>query len=456
MDYDIVFVSIQNPSLKKKFRRKDGYDRLPNLGLMYLESYALSKGFKATILELKTENILEEFFRFQRLNSFKFLGFSAVTATINQIYDFLSKTNIDAKVVVGGPHVSVLPEEALLHRADYVVIGEGENTMIELLDGKDASSINGLAFLKDGLVIINKKRELIHDLDLLPFPIRKNIASYMPTPNQYKSLPVVHMLTSRGCNFNCKYCAKEAVFPGLERRRSVNNVIEEIKQVISIGAKEIHFWDECFTSNRRWVEDFCKSLIHQKILFGWTCFCRPDSVDCEILSLMKKAGCWSILYGVESYDDPILEAANKRLNLSKTTDSILSTKKSGIEVRLSFILGLPGDTPDAANRSLKYAIELDPDYVQFCLATPFPGTKFALEAPSQGTVSTDYSAYTVWDPVFVPYGYKDFYTLLKVQRKCFRKFYFRPAYLLKQIKKINSFSDLKRLLKSCFFLINYI
>ena len=176
----------------------------------------------------------------------------------------------------------------------------------------------------------------------------------------------------------------------------------------------------------------------------WTCETRVDRVDKETLKLMARAGCWKIGYGVESGNQELLNTIKKGITLDQARQAVKWTKDSGIEVGLSFMLALPGETPEKARQTIEFAKELDPDYSQFCITTPYPGTELYEKAKEYGTLIQDFSAYTIWNPVFVPKGYRGQDEVLKMQRGAFRAFYYRPSYIAKRLLKIRSIGDLKR------------
>jgi len=222
-------------------------------------------------------------------------------------------------------------------------------------------------------------------------------------------------------------------------------VISEIKSVIQdFNAKEIQFWDDTFTLKRPWVMELCQLLIKENLGVLWTCETRVDRVDKEILKLMARAGCWKIGYGVESGDQELLDLVKKGITLDQVRRAVKLTKNSGIEVGLSFMLALPSETPSKARQSIEFAKELDPDYAQFCITTPYPGTELYDQAKEYGTLIQDFSSYTIWNPVFVPRGYRDEDEVLKMQREAFKAFYYRPSYILKRLLKIRSIGDLRR------------
>ncbi|MBI2529716.1 MAG: radical SAM protein [Candidatus Diapherotrites archaeon] len=368
-----------------------------------------------------------------------------------------------------------MPEEIMRrHRCfDILVYGEGEITFAEIMqkfreahystekflkDYRTLAKIRGIVFRNGKKIIMNAPQEPVQNLDELPFPARHLLPmrKYIPLPNQYLRLPVVHMLAIRGCPYNCTFCSNNAVFGRAIRARSPEKVLEEIRHLQEkYGAKEISFWDDMLTANRKWMEKFCSLLIENKIDITWTCYARVDTVDLPLLKLMKRAGCWNIFYGFESGNQQLLDNIGKRITLQQIRNASKWTKEAGIEIRASFMIALPGETPELAEQTLEFAKELNPDYVQFCITTPYPGTALYNDAKKYGKLTKDFDKFHGWDAVFIPKGYKNKEEILALEKKFFREFYLRPAYVLGRFAKIKSFRDLMRYAKGARFLLGF-
>ena len=473
-DYDILLISIQRPSLTTNSKRSDGLNRLSPLGLMYLSSYLAKKGFKSKILDVPL-NELNKIVKLIKEYDIKSVSFSTCTSTIDIIVDILrkKKTAFNNKIVIlGGVHASAMPESCLkeIKEADFLVVGEGEKILSGLLRNlkkinyekhniqkikKQLDKINGLCYRIKDKIRINKKPNVVKNLDDIPIPKRERVTDYTPPPNQYKNLPVSHIITSRGCDFKCSYCSVGNM-SSRARYRSIDNVLKEIKYLLSLGIKEIPIWDECFTTNYQRVEDFCEEIIKEKINFSWSCFSRTDTVDEKLLRLMKCAGCWCIFYGIESANEEQLKLINKNISLERAEKIIKITKKLGIRVRASFMLGLPKEDVEKAKKTISFAVKLNPDYAQFCYTTPFPGTILYKQCRKYGRLEEDFANYSLWDPVFVPFGYKTKEELINVRKYAFRRFYLNPKHILSQLLSIRSYEDFIRLVKGGLFLLNYL
>lgn len=437
---------------------KDIGAALPPLGLLYLAAAIEKAGYEVKVhdsdlLNSSFDDILNEVLNYQP----DFIGIYCNTANYHRVIEYSAglKKISQAPICLGGPHPIIKPAEILANQTiDYVILGEGEATITEFLaalkQGKDLREIKGLGYKdKNNEIIINEQREPIKDLDSLPWPARHLVPleKYRPAPQHYLTLPMTTMITSRGCPFGCLFCASRNIWGRRYRARSVAKVIEEIKFLIkTYGIRNINFWDDLWGLDRRWTEEFCQTMIREKINISWSCERRVDTVDLEILKLMKQAGCYSIFYGVESLDQDCLDAINKGIKVEQAEKVIRLTKLAGIEARVNFILGLPHETPAKVKAMIKKIIKLNPDYVKFNILTPYPGTLLYQEVKTGkwGAFQENYDRATLYFPTFLPFGYKSFAELEAMRRYAFRKFHLRPRYIFSKLKKIKSFKDLKK------------
>lgn len=441
-------------SIKKGF--------LPPLGLGYIAAVLEKAGHEilivdAPVLKMKVESLSEYIVS---LNP-EIIGLSILTPAFEKSVALakLIKSKISVPIIVGGPHSTILPVETLESCAaiDIAVIGEGEVTMLELTESwkgkrwsKPLEDIKGISFrAEDGRVIRTPPRERIKDLDSLPFPSRHLFERklYMPLPNQYKRLPVTSIMASRGCPYaKCKHCFQASSLMGPYRRRSVKNVIGEVRFLVdNYGIREICFRDDAFTFDESWVLQFCKLLKEEKLGIVWSGFGMITTVTKDLLAVMSEAGCWNIFYGIESGVQDLLDKLNRGYTLERIKKVIQWTKDVGIEIRGSFMLGIPGETPELAEETIKFAIALDIDYAIFALATPFPNTEFCDICKDEGTLEIDFNKYTCFEPIFVPKGYSSKEELKAVQQSAMRRFYYRPGYIFKTLKKMRSFEDMRRM-----------
>ena len=469
MDILLLFppLSVEERYGNRKLGEIGGH--LPPFGLACIASYIREHSFSVGIMDALAEDmepmqVLDYIGKHQP----KVIGFSAMTPqflrTVRIAKD-ISKRFPEILTIIGGHHASIMPYETLEEDCclDLLVYGEGEETFLEIINKykergwnkeeflKDADclkAIDGIAFRdKDSNIKINKSRRQIEDLDSLPSPAWDllPLGKYIPLPNQYLNKPVIHMVSIRGCPFDCDFCSNNSVFGRKIRARSPERVVDDIKYVKSkYNMKEISFWDDTMTVNKKWLERFCNCLIENKVNVTWTCYSRVDTVNLEILKLMKKAGCWNIFYGYESGNQQLLDNINKGITLEQIRNANKWTKEAGIEVRASFMIALPGETPEMAKKTIDFAIELEPEYAQFSITTPYPGTKLYETAKQSGKLRDDFSKYNMWEVVYVPEGYMDEKQIVAIEKLAMRKFYFRFRFIFEKIKRVRSFEDIRR------------
>ncbi len=443
---------------------KDIGGHLPPLGIASIAAVLEKKGFKVRILDAAVENLtIEQTTEAILKENPLIVGLSCLTMTVEKCVKIAKAVKQKAPkkpIVIGGHHASIDPFGIMKNNCfDIVTFGEAEETMLELMRGfkreksflrqkKKLKGIDGIIFrAANGKLVKTKPRRPIEDLDSLPWPARHLLPmqKYLPLANQYKRKPVTNIVAIRGCPFECTYCSSHSMFGRRIRFRSPENVAAEIKHLIEkYGIREISFWDDTLTINKQWLGRLCGLMLQQGIDISWSCYGRVNTVNQELLHKMKKAGCWNIFYGLESGNQDLLDLIKKGITLEQIRLAIKWTKKAGIETRGSFMLALPGETPQKARKTIDFAIGLDLDYAQFCITTPFPGTELFRTAKRFGKLDMQFNRYSIWAPVFVPFGYKDAEEIMGIYKEAFRRFYFRPKYILKRIFAIKSIEDLKR------------
>ncbi len=423
---------------------------LPPLSLGYIASVLREKGMQVEILDMNALSIpVEKLPRHLHGKKYEWIGITATTNLVHNAYRIaeIARAELpEARIVMGGVHPTVLPEEVLsVPAVDYVVRGEGERTVAELFTGTEPEKTAGLSFRADGRVVHNPDREMIPDLDALPFPAYDllPVGKYIPALGGYKRLPAISVITSRGCSGSCSYCNN--YFGKRVRKRSSDNIIDELKLLIDrYRIKEIYFFDDSFTEFPSKVKHLCQRMIEEKLELTWSCFARFQIVNEDLLRAMREAGCMHISYGIESADPEILRNINKPTKLEKVREVVELTHKVGIETLIGFMLGLPGETRETMEKTMQFAVSLDPDMVLFDITTPFPGTEMFRWAREKGYLKTenwsDYDLYSVvMDlPTVTEAEIREFYS------RSHRRFYLRPGYLLSRLFKIRSYLDFKQ------------
>ena len=475
-----IDVLLINPpsSITKRYGKKNlgeiGGDLIP-LGMANLAAYIREKGYGVGVIDcptLKIDN--EKVYEIILQKDPAIIGFSTTTYALSRAIELARKikNKLPTKLtVVGGSHANVagietanqydvfdiiaygLDGEYILHEIVQKFSEKNFNRNQFMTDFTMLENIKGIIYKKNNITIRNSPSENIENLDKLPLPARDlfPMEKYIPLPNQYKQLPLTNMVVIRGCPYFCTFCDQASTGA---RRRSPQKVIEEIKECVEkFGIKEISFWDDTMSYHKKWMKEFLDLLIREKLDLCWSCYAAVNTVDKDLLKLMRKAGCWNIFYGYETANDDLaknIQTNKKNRDFEKMKQVAQWTKEAGIEVRGSFLIGLPGETPELARKTVRNAIDLDPDYAQFTLVCPYPGTKLAkeIEEGKWGKfVSRDLEEYQCWNVTWLPFGYNSIKELKNMERYAFRKFYLRPSYIFKRIMKIRSIEDIKRYIR---------
>lgn len=435
---------------------------LPPLGIAYLGAVLEKAGYQVRIIDApplgwKTGRISAEV----KKDSFDLIGLSASTVSYPKAVRLAKKLKkaSSAPIVIGGPHVTALPKEVMKMTCfDYGVVGEGEETMVELvkalMEKQDLKKIDGLVFREKGRIIKTNPRRFIEDLDSLPFPARHlmpPLSLYHPTPATFRQFPVGTMITSRGCPNRCSFCFR-GVFGNRWRFRTPANIVKEIEILVNeFGAKEIRLWDDTFNVDQNRVMAICDLLIKKGVKVPWTCLGRVNYASRAMLKLMKKAGCWQISYGIESGNEAVLKRANKGISKEMVRKAIRETYRAGIQSLGFFILGLPGETKATMNETIEFANQLPLNAANFTIATPYPGTDIWFLAKEQGFLKNlSYDKLMVNLPkklYYVPEG-MDEATLIEYEKKAYKRFYRHSAFILRQLKEIKDLSELARKLRA--------
>lgn len=336
------------------------------------------------------QEVREELQRFRP----QIVGFSCPTVKYEpalKIAGIAKEIDPDVKVVFGGCHPTVLAGQVLTNKAvDFVIRGEGEHTLSQLVSGLEGNTslgdIEGLSYKINDSIQHNKKRELIPDLNQLPFPARRLLRNV----SGYDAEDMGLMMGSRGCPFQCTYCASQNMWGRRVRYRSVGNIIAEIREVKEqFGTTQFSFEDDSFTANPKLIGEFCQQLISQQLRIGWSAITRINLLNDDLISQMKSAGCNHIRVGIESGSDKILGATNKGLTVAQMRAGAKVLHRHGVYWSAYFMMGLPSETEDDILASVKLMKEIKPDYCTISIFTPYPGTVIYDELKEKGMVSED-------------------------------------------------------------------
>lgn len=390
------------------------------------------------------------------------IGISATTPTFGSslLTAELVRQNLPhVPIIIGGAHVSALPRETMAYDCfDVGVIGEGDYTALDLVKHIEKNGLDGLervpgiVFRRNGEFQETERRPFIKDLDEVPFPARHLLPPlhmYHPAPTSYRKLPNAHLLSSRGCaGARCLFCDRGG-FGFQVRFRSVENVFAEIEELIDVyGARDLKFFDDTFTIDKKRVLRICEEFKKRKIDVPWCCLARANTVNREILRAMREAGCWEILFGLESMDQNVLTNLMKFTTVEQNIQAVKLCHEVGISVRANFIVGSPFDTLETMETDLREAIRLNVDFAHFNKFTPYPGSELYRILTNQGYKFD----FPTWESQLDLKG-KIMYCPNSMTEDQYRKwlieshkrYYMRPKYIMKQFSAIRSPDDVRRL-----------
>jgi anaerobic magnesium-protoporphyrin IX monomethyl ester cyclase len=466
---DIVFIypPLRRSEVYGPFEKAENI--LPPLGIASCAAVVRGSGKRVAIIDAVAEHLSLDA-SVQRACEMRprFVGITAATVAIENAS--LLASGIKQKVpgvtiILGGPHVTAVPEKTLrlFSGFDIAVIGEGERTLEELLNAiegaKDLTGVTGIAFRRDGTVIRNPPRAFIENLDSLPIPAYDLLPDlprfYRPSAHNFKRLPSISMITSRGCPGRCIFCDLKT-FGHKCRRNSIPYTMNMLDYLIGeFGIRDFRLPDDTFVIDRKHVMDFCDELARKKIRITWSCQARVNCVDSDLLNAMRRAGCWQIDYGIESGSQAILNTLKKGITREMAMNALRLTREAGIQAKGYFIIGSPGETLATIQETIRFAKEAPLDSFQVSFFTPFPGSPVYKEIANHGVLEEDWGKMSIWNPVFVPHGMtKD--ALVQASREALRSFYLRPGVIARYLFRIRSFRGLADIIRSGLIVLRYI
>ena len=423
----------------------------PPLGLGYLAAVLQQGGHAVVILNPRDFTASPQtFVDSVRKHRPEIVGLSFLTPSLPAVRDWvrvLRVWNPEIAVVLGGPHVTALPEHTLRYTgADYAVLGEGETVFRQLVGSLTQGSVGTLSGVvrREALSDKVERAPLIEDLDSIPFPAWDLIKPerYPPTPHGafYNRFPIAPIITTRGCPFDCSFCASKATWHRRLRCRGPESVVNEIEYLARHhGVREIHFEDDNLTSRKDHIAAICEGLLSRDIDMAWTCpnGVRIDSLDRDLLRLMHRSGCYMLGLGIETANQSLSDAIGKRLDLSCLEEKVFLMKEIGIKTYGFFLFGLPGETRETAQDTIDLACRLPFDQVHFGQLVPLPGSRI----------------FTAWlgdrDLDSVPWDHFDYKLqnlwrtdalsaeeIARLRRKAWSRFYLRPRPFLRMVSRI--------------------
>jgi anaerobic magnesium-protoporphyrin IX monomethyl ester cyclase len=443
----------------------------PPLGLALLAAILEKQGYSPLILDANVPGFdLKQAIRI--IDSSSIVGITAMTPTIGKalaIAKQVKQSKPGTTIILGGPHVTLMPEETLASTpyVDIVARGEGDDTIIELmkaLENKESiGTISGISFIHDGKAFHNPERKALTDIEGLPYPAFHllDLKSYRPHPPHGMYTPFAAMVTSRGCPYRCAYCSKP-VFGSKFRAQSGARVVAEMTYLKEkFGVKEIAFYDDSFTIDKKRIHEMCDLIIEKKLKIAWTCETRVNLVDKELLQHMKQAGCYAIAYGIETAAPEIMKVIQKDITLEEVEKAVRAHHEIGLKVVGYFMIGSPGETPETIMQTVNFAKKLKVDFAQFSITTPFPATELYdiyMQGRKEPPKWEDF-VYVGTDNLATPVFESDKLTredLKTWASKAYRMFYLRPGYIWQRVKRCTSWAEIKTSIKGLQMLLHSI
>lgn len=434
---DVVLIA---PADHTHLRERLGL-KAPPLNLLYLASSLRENGYSVRIIDDNVEEAGPDEIARSLGEEPKLVGLTAATSTLNaaiRYTDAIKRQNDGTVTVLGGPHVSFLPEETL-ERApsvDVTVLGEGEDIIVDLVSTlereRDLGGVKGVAFRAGERVVVNGPREMRADIDSFPLPAR-DLIDLNDYKDPVKKRPIGTMITSRGCVFGCAYCASSRMMGRRFRARSPGSIVDEMEVLMGLGIEDVEFIDDIFVLNQKRAIEVAREIRRRGLDVQFSASSRVDTVSRSLLKELKEAGLGSLYLGIESGSQRVLDLMEKGTTLAQAHDAVRNAKDLDIHVLGSFILGYPGETLREMDETIRLSIRLGIDFAQFSLLTPYPGTPIFENLRSRGLISTnDYDRFSAMDPVID-------YDRLGVGRKAVARklaraylmFYMRPSYVIR-------------------------
>jgi anaerobic magnesium-protoporphyrin IX monomethyl ester cyclase len=402
---------------------------LPRLGSLILGTMMKNRGWEVDII-IENQHSID----FKALQKADFVGISTITATAPRAYAIADRIrDMGVPVVMGGPHVTCLPDEALEH-ADYVIRGEGESPLMAFIDAfethQDFSRVPGLSYICDGRSIHNPVQPFCKDLDRIPFPDFSLLKGQLRKVARLRIIPIQ---TSRGCPFNCSFCSVTGMFGKQIRYRSTENIIEELRQYNQRG-NFVFFYDDNFTADRNRAKILLNTMVNEQFKFQWSTQVRVDvAKDLEMVRLMKKAGCHTLFIGFESVNPASLKAMKKNQSVEDIEQTVRVLRKYRIHVHGMFVFGFDEDDPQTVKETVKFAKKSRLTSSQFLILTPLPGSELYHRMEAEGRIQfRDWSLYDAHHVVFRPFKFS-FRSLQWAQIVSHQQFYSRIEMVRKLI-----------------------
>lgn len=440
---------------------KDQQGVSPPLGILYIAAYLKSVGHhEVHIIDAQAESLThaEVAQRVEDLQA-NAVGLTAMTFTLMDVKLVIEEVRKRLKVpiIVGGPHTAIYAEETLLPKglgADYVVVGEGEVTLANLLDQVELG--------KSNIPRIWKQEQYIEDINELPFPARELTQLDRYYSVLAKETPTTNAFSSRGCPFACSFCDRPALGKGF-RAMNAKRVVDEMEWCIEHGIKEIMFYDDTFSTSKKRVHEICNEIKRRRLAWqennhwqwkiGWDIRTRVNVVDPSLIQNMAEAGCERIHFGVESAVPQVVKELQKGITTEQVEDAFALCKQHGIKTLAYFMMGNPTETREDVEETLKLSQRIKPDYMQMTILSPFPATAIYFRALKEGLLDED-----VWqrysqtlEQGFRPPLWLEKFTRHELEsqlRWFYSRFYLTPEFIMNRILEVKNVGQFMRYAKA--------
>ena len=418
---------------------------IPPPDLMYLASIAESCGFEAIIRDYSQggnfEADLKEFQPNYLVANIATPTFKSDMMAVQHAKEIVPSI---CTIVKGAPfltyNTNTIYENPFI---DYVIIGEAELTLKDILDGVPDNEILGICYRENFQPVKNDKRPFIDNLDILPFPARHLVDnSIYRRPDNGKVQAVIKV--ARGCPFHCFFCLATPVSGAKVRTRSPENIVAELKVCVEkYNIKNFLFWSDIFNFDREWTLELCQKIIESGLKITWSSNTRADTMDDEMAKMMYKSGCRLVSIGVESGSQKMLDNIGKKITLDDIRNTVKILKKNKIKIYNYFVIGLPWETEETVEETIKFAIELDSNFISFYTATPLPGTKYFAYAMMNKLVEGNLDFRSAYYEPVVRSEHLSKERIFELHKQAVKRFYLRPKFILKTLLSLRSFAEVK-------------
>lgn len=366
------------------------------LGILYVSAYLERKGFSNEVFDT-TFSSMQEIQKY--LIEFKpdvvAIYVNLMTKlNVLEIIKFIKLNLHQTKIVLGGPEIRYNANDFLNFGADYLVIGEGEETSLELITAlnekryDEIKNISGLAFKNhNNEIVFTAERKKLKEIDSLPFPGREkiNLQLYLNAWKERHGENAISISTMRGCPYTCKWCSR-AVYGLSYRRRSPQNVCDELELIQKeYNPDTLWFVDDVFTISHKWLNEFNDTLKQRNLKIKFECITRADRMNDEVIKLLKDAGCFRVWIGAESGSQKVIDLMDRRVDVNQVREMIKLAQNNGIQAGTFIMLGYPGETEEDIEETIKHLKESNPEYFTITIAYPIKGTELFTEVEAVQT-----------------------------------------------------------------------